>query len=609
MVVSAGSSVGARDETAAAIASLGEPGIWCHGLALRPGKPTLLADCGGVPVIGLPGNPRSALVVFRLVGMPIVRLVGGVHRPAARADGRRPARARPPLRGRAARRRPGAAAGRRAEPLFGSSSLLSILTAADGYVVVPESATGLGGGQRGRGHAVPVDGSVATPLHPRSSRRRGVRRLGGGVQAAGCPERLEAVRLPLDEAVGRVTAEPVWATRASSPPFDAAAMDGIAVHASDTSAPARRPRSARRRDLEVVDTGDPIPGDFDAVVMREEVHEVDGGVERARRRRALPARPLDRRGRERGGAAAAAGHRLRPVDVAAAGAAGATDLVRRRPAVTVIPDRRRDPAGGTELGPGELDTNSVMLAAQAEAAGCEAHRFEVAPDVPDEIAAAVRAAAARSDLVIVIAGSSAGRDDHTAPRSWRGRHAGGARSGGARATRWCSAWSRGRRLGGEGVRHPGAGRARLPGLRGAHLRHLRRARAGRARGRRAAERRRSRRRDSPRKLASTMGMDDWVRVRLGRVGGALVATPLPRGAGVLTSLVRADGLLVVPAEPRGHHAGEEVDGPPAAPRGRDRPHDRGHGLARPRARPGGLQVARARPGRDARLVERARSAA
>jgi putative molybdopterin biosynthesis protein len=62
-----------------------------------------------------------------------------------------------------------------------------------------------------------------------------------------------------------------------------------------------------------------------------------------------------------------------------------------------------------------------------------------------------------------------------------------------------------------------------------------------------------------RKLASPMGMDDWVRVRLGRVGPGLVATPLPRGAGVLTSLVRADGLLVVPAGLEGHHAGDEVD--------------------------------------------------
>src|SRR3954462_13757718 len=64
VVVSAGSSVGARDETAAVGGGRGKPGIWAHGLALRPGKPTLLADCGGVPVIGLPGNPRSALVVF-----------------------------------------------------------------------------------------------------------------------------------------------------------------------------------------------------------------------------------------------------------------------------------------------------------------------------------------------------------------------------------------------------------------------------------------------------------------------------------------------------------------------------------------------------------------
>src|SRR5215472_8410787 len=83
IVISAGSSVGARDETAGVVARLGEPGIWCHGLAIKPGKPTLLADCGGVPVIGLPGNPRSALVVFRLIGVPLVRQVGGCTSPPA----------------------------------------------------------------------------------------------------------------------------------------------------------------------------------------------------------------------------------------------------------------------------------------------------------------------------------------------------------------------------------------------------------------------------------------------------------------------------------------------------------------------------------------------
>ena len=146
IVISAGSSVGARDETAAAVARLGPPGIWCHGLAIRPGKPTLLAECAGVPVVGLPGNPRSALVVFRLIGMPLVRRVGGCTSPPAE----------PVVRARLARD-VASAAGRLdviqvrledglAVPLFGLSALLSILTAADGYVVVPEEATGLGSG-------------------------------------------------------------------------------------------------------------------------------------------------------------------------------------------------------------------------------------------------------------------------------------------------------------------------------------------------------------------------------------------------------------------------------------------------------------------------------
>jgi molybdopterin molybdotransferase len=146
LVVSAGSSVGVRDETASVIAGLGSPGIFCHGLALRPGKPTLLAECADVPVIGLPGNPLSALVVFRLVGMPLVRRIGG-HQDAE------------PTPTVAARldRQVASAAGRLdvvqvrlgdgvATPLFGHSALLSVLTNADGYVVIPEAATGLDAG-------------------------------------------------------------------------------------------------------------------------------------------------------------------------------------------------------------------------------------------------------------------------------------------------------------------------------------------------------------------------------------------------------------------------------------------------------------------------------
>ena len=147
VVVSAGSSVGARDETAGVVAGLEPPGIFCHGLAVKPGKPTLLAECDGVPIIGLPGNPLSALVVFRMVGLPLVRRVGGWTvtpvEPTSSATLTRPV---------------ASAAGRRdvvqvrlgddgtADPLTGASALLSLLTQADGYLVVPEAATGIDAG-------------------------------------------------------------------------------------------------------------------------------------------------------------------------------------------------------------------------------------------------------------------------------------------------------------------------------------------------------------------------------------------------------------------------------------------------------------------------------
>jgi molybdopterin molybdotransferase len=146
IVISAGSSVGVRDETAGVVGRLGPPGIWCHGLAIRPGKPTLLAECEGIPVIGLPGNPRSALVVFRLLGVPLVHLVGGCTMPPPEPSARaRLARGLPSAAGRLdvvqVRVRDGVAT-----PVFGPSALLSVLTAADGYVIIPEEATGLDAG-------------------------------------------------------------------------------------------------------------------------------------------------------------------------------------------------------------------------------------------------------------------------------------------------------------------------------------------------------------------------------------------------------------------------------------------------------------------------------
>src|SRR4051794_23099637 len=131
VVVSAGSSVGARDLTASVVARLGD--VVCHGLAVKPGKPTLLADCGGVPLIGLPGNPRSALVVFRLVGIPLVRTVAGITTPPPAATVRATlARDVPSASGRLDIVQVTIADGI-ATPRFGSSALLGPMVGADGF--------------------------------------------------------------------------------------------------------------------------------------------------------------------------------------------------------------------------------------------------------------------------------------------------------------------------------------------------------------------------------------------------------------------------------------------------------------------------------------------
>ena len=147
LIVSAGSSVGARDATAHVAAKLGDAGVWCHGISIKPGKPTLLAEVGdGKPVIGLPGNPLSALVVMRLVGGPIIAAVAG------RSEAPRLA-----TRTATLDRNVASSTGRfdvvqvrldgdNATPIFGRSSQLTVLTRADGFFTIDEEVQGLAAG-------------------------------------------------------------------------------------------------------------------------------------------------------------------------------------------------------------------------------------------------------------------------------------------------------------------------------------------------------------------------------------------------------------------------------------------------------------------------------
>jgi molybdopterin molybdotransferase len=153
LVITAGSSASVRDLTAQVISSLGSPGILVHGVNVRPGKPTILAVCGGKPVIGLPGNPVSALVAARLFIAPVIEVLMGLKRPSASASVR--ARLTVNLPSQSGREDwipviltdEAGGGGLMAEPVFGKSNLIFTLSRADGLICVQSSQTGKSAGE------------------------------------------------------------------------------------------------------------------------------------------------------------------------------------------------------------------------------------------------------------------------------------------------------------------------------------------------------------------------------------------------------------------------------------------------------------------------------
>jgi molybdopterin molybdotransferase len=150
VILSAGSSVSARDMTAQVVDSLGKPGVLVHGVSLKPGKPTILAVCDGKPVFGLPGNPVSCMVTYDLFVAPtLARLSGAASLPRtsvtarltrniASATGREDY-----IQVRLERRQDG---GFDAVPVFGKSNLIFTLIRADGMLKIPLDAGGLTAG-------------------------------------------------------------------------------------------------------------------------------------------------------------------------------------------------------------------------------------------------------------------------------------------------------------------------------------------------------------------------------------------------------------------------------------------------------------------------------
>ena len=400
------------------------------------------------------------------------------------------------------------------------------------------------------------------------------------LKEAGLDQILGSETIPLDEnASGRVLAEPIWA-RISAPHYHASAMDGFALRAETTSgATPSDPISLvctsdiGESQAVYLDTGDPLPAWADAVVPIENVEPLDETNHPSANPRkpaliriraaVIPWQHIRPMGEDMVATQLVipAGQVLRPVDLGAIAGCGHSQVqVARKPRVAILPTGTELAPIGQPVGSGQIiEYNSLVLAAQVNQWGGEAMRFSITPDVHEAIRSRVQEAAASSDLILLNAGSSAGAEDYSAQV---------VQSLGTLLVH------------GVAVRpgHPVIlGMVDRPAIEGG-------SKTGRVPiigvpgypvsaaltaeifvepllalwlGRQTLE---------PveisatltRKVTSPAGDDDYMRMAVGKVGEKMLAAPLSRGAGVITSLVRADGITILPRGMQGLPAGAEV---------------------------------------------------
>jgi putative molybdopterin biosynthesis protein len=361
--------------------------------------------------------------------------------------------------------------------------------------------------------------------------------------------------IPTAEALGRVTAAPVFSAL-SAPAYHAAAMDGIAVDAAATyGASEEQPlRLTVGQQAHHVNTGDPLPSGTDAVIMIEQVHQarVDGrrGETVEIRAAAFPWQHVRRVGEDivAGELLLPHHHRLSAADVAAMITAGVFRLqVLARPRLAILPTGSellgwREAEGAPPKAGQIIDSNSVLLAGLVREAGGDPQVLAPCPDRPQDLRQAV-ATALESDahMVIINAGVSAGSKDFT-------RHVVG--DLGQVLVHGVMAMPGKPTLLGEARGKPVVGTPGYPVSAWVCFDQLIAPALASMQGqlpptRQVVE-------VAPaRRLPSKLGHEEFLRVHLGRVGQRVVATPLKRGAGSITSLTRADGILRIPADSEG----------------------------------------------------------
>lgn len=371
-------------------------------------------------------------------------------------------------------------------------------------------------------------------------------------------------KVMVSESLGRITAEPVTA-RLSSPFYHSSAMDGYAVKYQETfGASETSPKKLKLIEQTVyVDTGDPMPDGFNAVIMIEDVNvissrftvhgsqDTDEYIEITE-----PATPWQNV-RVIGEDIVATelilseNHRIRPVDTGAMLAGGYVDInVRRKPKVVIIPTGTEIVEPGTNFKKGDIiEYNSRVLGGLVSEWGGEPVRFRIVPDNIDALKDAILEAHKVGDMVVINAGASSGSKDFT---------------------------SRAISETGEVILHGVSIKPGKPVILGlvenkpvlgipgypvsAFITFNLFAKP-------VIYKWQGIEMEPPevlrvvlsRQAASTLGQEEFLRVKIGKVGDKFIATPVSRGAGVLMSLVRADGFVRIPAMSEGIGSGSAVN--------------------------------------------------
>jgi putative molybdopterin biosynthesis protein len=364
--------------------------------------------------------------------------------------------------------------------------------------------------------------------------------------------------IPVIHSQGRITAEPVFA-RISSPPFHCAAMDGIAIKAENTfGATEESPKSLRiNKEAFFVNTGNPIPQGMDAVIMIEDVHILDSDKVEIREA-AHPWQHVRAIGEDviATEMVFSENHQITPYDVGALLAGGHKEVkVRKKPRILIVPtgsellEPEHIDLNKTVFASGIIESNSYVLSGIIVEDGGEPVRHHIVEDNPKKIKDALLSDYEKVDLILVIAGSSAGSEDYT--RSI-------IEESGEVFVHGISMMPGKPTLIGRFKDRPIIG---IPGYpvsaiiayeelvrpvlyQSLHLMKPERPRIGAL---------------PTRKIPSKLGTEEFLRVKLGKVGEKYFATPLPRGSGMITSLTQADGIIRIPALSEGLNENEAAE--------------------------------------------------